>query len=102
MPRVNELSERHAAGNSQFASGTLQRASRGTLKTVTAINAIYMDGPDRFDHLPPRSTSPGDRFRALPRLRRMLLLGCLLVCPLDEADNGSAGPHAQEVHRDEK
>ena len=52
-----------------------------------------------------RSPLPrGDRFRALPRLRRLLLLvvGCLLVRPLDEADNGPAGPHTQEVHRDEK
>src|SRR6516225_503010 len=42
---------------------------------------------------------------ASPRLLRPLLLlatPCVMVRPLDEADDGPAAPHAQEVHRDEK
>src|SRR5262245_3291215 len=37
-------------------------------------------------------------------LRPLLLLvfGRAAVRPLDEADDGPAGPHAQEVHRDEE
>ena len=61
--------------------------------------------PDRFVNRLPQPTSPDDARRPSPRLRHSLLflaLGCVLVRPLEEADDGPAAPHAEEVHRDEK
>src|SRR5262249_59782493 len=72
-------------------------------RTVTA--RIPLRFPARLAHRLPQPTSPDDGPPASPRLRRPLLvlaLGCVLVRPLDEADDGPAAPHAQEVHRDEK
>src|SRR5262249_37392843 len=53
---------------------------------------------------PPQPASSDDTTRASPRLRPpplFLAARCVLVRPLEEADDGPAGPHAQEVDRDE-